>query len=86
MYGGKENKRNKLRNSKIRQITYVLYMFNELVTSDGVRESVTFKINDFFFNRIPEHKDYYKNNSLLKSIYYYFQKIIEANYKIAKKQ
>lgn len=82
---GKENKRNKLRNSRIRQITYVLYMFNEVVTSDGVRESVTYKINDFFFNRVPKYKDYYKNNSLLKSIYYYFQKIIEANYKIAKK-
>lgn len=79
---GKENKRNKLRNSKIRQITYVLYMFNELVTSDGVRESVTKKINYFFFNRVIKHREYYSNNNLLISVYNYFKQIIDTHYKV----
>lgn len=63
---GKVTRNNKLSNSRIRQITYTLYMFNEIVTSDG--------------NRIILHKEYYNNNELLKSIYSYFKNIIEKNY------
>ena len=31
-------------------------------------------------NACIEHKDYYTNNELLKSIYIYFEKIIKSNY------
>ena len=79
---GKEKRKNKLQNSRIRQITYVLYMFNELVTSDGVRESVTKKINYFFFNRVIKHREYYSNNNLLISVYNYFKQIIDTHYKV----
>src|SRR5574344_1326872 len=34
----KENRTNKLKNSRIRQITYTLYMFNIIVTSQGVKD------------------------------------------------
>ena len=60
-------------------------MFNELVTSDGVRESVTKKINYFFFNRVIKHREYYSNNNLLISVYNYFKQIIDTHYKVCKK-
>ena len=57
-------------------------MFNEIVTSDGVKKNVTEDINNLFFDRIIHHKEYYNNNELLKSIYSYFEKIIKTNYTV----
>lgn len=79
---GKETRNNKLSNSRIRQITYSLYMFNEIVTSLGVRENVIKDINDLFYERIILHKEYYTNNELLKSIFAYFDKIIQKYYNV----
>ena len=78
---GKEMRIKKLSNSIIKQITYTLYMFNKIVTSDGIKENVINEINDLFYNRIIYHKEYYNNNELLKSVYAYFEKIIEKFYK-----
>ena len=78
----KDTRDNKLSNSRIRQITYTLYMFNEIVTSDGVKKNVTEDVNNLFFDRIIHHKEYYNNNELLKSIYSYFEKIIKTNYTV----
>ena len=74
---GKETRDNKLSNSRIKQITYTLYAFNEIVTSDGVKRNVVEDINKLFYERIILHKEYYNNNELLKSIYAYFDKIIK---------
>ena len=43
---GKTTRDNKLSNSRIRQITYTLYMFNRIVTSDGVKENTSNEIVD----------------------------------------
>ena len=56
--------------------------FNKIVTSDGVKYGVTKKINDLFYDRIPRNKEYYKNNELLQSVYYYFDCIIKKYYVI----
>lgn len=72
----------RLTNSRIRQITYALYMFDKIVTSNGARYGVTKKINDLFYDRIPRNKDYYKNNELLQSVYHYFDCIIKKYYVI----
>lgn len=77
---GKDTRSKKLSNSRIRQITYTLYMFNEIVTSDGIKNNVKKDINELFFDRIIKHKEYYNNNELLKSIYTYFDKIIKKYY------
>lgn len=78
---GKENRNNKLSNSRIRQITYTLYMFNIIVSSEGVKNNVKHDITKLFYGRIILNGKYYNNNGLLKSIYNYFDKIIEKNYK-----
>lgn len=77
---GKETRNNKLSNSRIKQITYTLYMFNEIVTSKGIKKNISNDLNKLFFNRIILHKEYYNNNELLKSVYLYFKKIIEFYY------
>lgn len=78
---GKENRNNKLKNSRIRQITYTLYLFNIIVSSEGVKNNVKHEISKLFYRRIIINRKYYNNNGLLKSIYEYFDKIIEKNYK-----
>lgn len=78
----KETRKSKLSNSRIRQITYTLYLFNQIVTSDGVKNNVKEDINNLFYVRIKYHKEYYNNNELLKSVYLYFSKIIESSYKL----
>lgn len=77
---GKTTRDNKLSNSRIRQITYTLYMFNRIVTSDGVKENTSNELNELFFSRIVLHSEYYNNNELLKSVYKYFKNIIQKNY------
>mgnify|MGYP004668140443 FL=1 len=77
---GKENRLTKLKNSRIRQITYTLYLFNEIVSSDGIKENIKYEINKLFYERIIRNKKYYNNNELLKSVYKYFNKIIKNNY------
>lgn len=70
---------NKLSNSRIRQITYTLYMFNEIVLDKRVKLKIKKQLKKFFYKRIKQHKEYYNNNELLKSIYNYFDKIISNN-------
>ena len=62
---GKETRSNKLSNSRIRQMTYALYMFNEIVTSEGIKKNVAEDINELFFGRIIRHKEYYNNSDVL---------------------
>ncbi len=78
---GKETRNNKLANSRIRQITYTLYMFNIVVSSEGIKSNMKHDITKLFYGRIILNKKYYDNNELLKSIYNYFEKIIEKEYK-----
>ena len=49
-------------------------MFNEIVTSNGIKQNVNKELNKLFFDRIILHKEYYNNNELLKSVYSYFRK------------
>lgn len=55
-------------------------MFNEIVTSDGIKYDVKMKLKKFFYKRIPMNKEYYKDNELLKSVYEYFDKLINFYY------
>lgn len=78
---GETSRNSKLTNSRIRQITDTLYLFNIIVTSDGIKENVAKELRELFYERIPLNEKYYNNNELLKSVYNYFDKIISKNYK-----
>ena len=83
---GEESRKIKLANTRIRQITYTLFMFNDIVSSEGVKKQITKEINNLFYDRIIYHKNYYNNNELLKSVYDYFDKIISKYYFITSKE
>lgn len=74
-------KNNKLSNSRIRQITYVLYMFNMIVADKKLKHKIKKIVKKLFYRRIKKHKKYYNNNDLLKSVYSYFNDIVSNNYK-----
>ena len=78
----RETRDNKLRNSRIKQITCTLYMFNTVVLNNEVNEEIKEEINKLFFEGIIKQKEYYNNNELLKSVYEYFGSIIEKYYDI----
>ena len=82
----KEMRTKKMSNSRIRQITYTLYMFNKIVTSNDIKEVVKKEINELFYDRIIYHKEYYSNNELLKSVYSFFDKIVKKCYKNTEKK
>lgn len=77
------SRESKLINTRIRQITYTLFMFNDIVTSEGIKKYITKELNDLFYGRIIYHKEYYNNNELLNSIYEYFDKIIKKYYSMS---
>lgn len=76
---GKENRETKLYNSRIRQITYTLYLFDIIVSSEVIKRKIHQEINELFYNRMIKNKKYHLNNQLLKSIYEYFNKIFLDN-------
>ena len=76
----------KLKNSVIMQMTCALYLFNEIVTSDGIKQYVCEEINELFYGRIVLNKKYYAKNDLLKSVYHYFNKIVKKNLNIFTKR
>ncbi len=67
----------KLRNPKTRQLVNVIYSFNELVKDDNLKQFINQIINDLFETRMFQHPEYYVNNYLLTSTYYFFLEIIK---------
>ena len=64
-----------------KSLIYVSDKENIIVSSNGVKNNVKHDITKLFYGRIILNGKYYNNNGLLKSIYNYFDKIIEKNYK-----
>lgn len=62
-------------------LEFYLFYVNIIVSSNGVKNNVKHDITKLFYGRIILNGKYYNNNGLLKSIYNYFDKIIEKNYK-----
>ena len=73
---GNSSKINKMKNSKVRQITYTIYMFDKMLPIDDLKISIMKELKILFFDRIKLNRKYYNNNGLLISIYKYFEKII----------
>ena len=62
-------------------VLFLIILFNLIVSGEGVKRNVKHDITKLFYKRIISNAKYYNNNELLKSIYNYFDKIIERNYK-----
>lgn len=66
----------RMSNDRIRQIIYTLYMFEEIVTSNGLKAHTYEELNDFFYERVYHHSEYYQTNDMLKSVCNFFDKIV----------
>lgn len=78
----KDNYIEKLKSPIIRMLTYTLYMLNYIVVDKNIKDKIKKEMNDLFYKRIIKNKIYYSNNKFLKSVYDYFNKIMETYYKI----
>ena len=55
----------------------MIYTFNDLVMDDNLKQTINPIVNKLFDTRMPSHPEYYANNLLLKSDYYFFLEIIK---------
>lgn len=74
---GVRSRESKLKNSVIRQVTYVFYLFCTIVKNKDVKQKVGRKLKDLFYKRMLINKEYYVNNYYLISVYDFFEKIIK---------
>ncbi len=70
----------RLKNPKIRRITFVFYLFVVFVPEDETKRFIKKFIRRLFHESITLHKKYYTNNLLLKFIGKFFGKQINKNF------
>jgi len=79
---GKEKRNRKLSNSRIRQITYTIVTYMNMIKDKEEKIEVITRLKNLMDNRIIRHKEYYTNNEVLTSTYIYFKKIIDKIYEM----
>lgn len=64
----------KLSNDRIRQITTLLYFYRILVQSQGLLKYQTRELHKVFFDRMNEHRDYYRKSEPVLTTFDFFPK------------
>ena len=72
---GKTSMTNKLKNPIVREITSTICIFNEFVDGENTRQFVKSIISDLFSFTLTRNKEYYDNNYLLRSTFFYFKRL-----------
>ena len=74
----KTTRMKKLSNPRINQITHLLYVYDNIVTSEYTRKKRIEKLDHLINTRIVENKVFFKTNQMLISTYKYFKTICNA--------
>jgi len=74
---GKRDLQSKMSNPVIHDFALLLYIFNEIVESEGVRLNTYRKLKKLFNERIPRNKEYFSKNQKLTSTYDFVKKIVD---------
>lgn len=74
---GENMRKKKLANGRINQIVHLLYVYDQVVTSENTRRTRLAELDDLIHSRLISHADYFKANLLLTSTYDFFQKLID---------
>ena len=74
--GIEEEYRNLIKNDRVSQIVYLIYVFNFLVNSEDVKKNRFIEFHDFLNKRIIYHKDFYNKNEKLKKIYIFIERVV----------
>lgn len=64
-------------NRFIHDFSVMLYCFDSIVSSDSVKKYQMLKLKDLMDNRIPLHKEYFANNTMLTSSYLFVKKVVD---------
>ena len=67
----------KMGNRFIHDFSVMLYCFDSIVSSDSVKKYQMLKLKDLMDNRIPLHKEYFANNTMLTSSYLFVKKVVD---------
>lgn len=67
----------KMSNRPVHDFIVTLYVFNKVVSSNGVKYHTMKEIKELFDDRLIKNKDYFKNNLLIKTNYDFVKKIID---------
>ncbi|MCI6830514.1 MAG: Abi family protein [Clostridiales bacterium] len=73
----KDVRKRKMSNIRVRQITTLLYLHSEIVTSEGVHKAVAKKLHEMT-RRMIEHNEYYKNNDTVRTTMEFFKKVVDC--------
>ena len=73
----KNTKHKKLSNGFIYDFTVLLYVYNELIPPGLMRERRYAELKELFNVRMPKNRDYFLENTLIKSTYDFIEKIVD---------
>ncbi|MCM1508772.1 MAG: hypothetical protein NC177_16815 [Ruminococcus flavefaciens] len=67
----------KMSNRPIHDFIVMLYVFNNVVSSEDIKYYTMKELKELFEGRFTRNKDYFKNNLLIMSNYEFVKKIID---------
>ncbi len=74
---GKEQRKNKMENPFIHDFVVMLYVFNQIVTSEQIKKHAMSELKEMIDDRFTREKDYFKKNVVLTSNYNFIKKIVD---------
>lgn len=72
-------RKNRMSNVRIQQIVTLLYVYNQIVNSSGLKRHESKDLKDLI-SRLYKHEDYYESNPLISSSFVFLKKIVDGWY------
>lgn len=74
---GSSMRTNKLSNKCIYDFTCLLYVYNEFINADIVKEKRFKQVQDFINGRVIKNKEYFDKNECIKTAYIFVKKVVD---------
>ena len=71
------NRTTNMKNTVKRDVVVVLFLFDTIVKSDGIKKELYHNLSLLFKVRMKKHKEYFTKNNNIESTYIFFNKIID---------
>lgn len=79
----RESRKDKMKNPVIHDFVVSLYVFNNVVTSEGIKRHAMLELKDSVDNRMVRGKEYFQENQLIVSYYGFLKIIIDYFYELS---
>lgn len=76
----REARHSKMKNPVIHDFVVTLFVFNNVVTSKGIKRNAMKELKDLVDNRFIDNKEFFQKNQLIISYYDFIKKIIDYFY------